>query len=65
MVDYNREAALQRVESFAEAAKQKVRDIFAKQREYAQTHGLDLAPQAEQLQLSLIDQVVAQKKNTL
>ena len=65
ILDYNREAALKQVEDFAEQAKQKVRNIFVQQKNHAKTHGLDLAPQGEQLQLSLFDLIVAEKKSTL
>jgi ribosome recycling factor len=65
VLDYNREAAIKQVEDFAATAKQKVRDIFAKQRKYAQTYGLELKAHAETLHLRLIDETVAEKKSTL
>lgn len=65
VLEYNREAALKQVEDFAEAAKQKVRNIFVQQKNHAKTHALEFAPQAEQLQLSLFDLIVAEKKSTL
>ena len=65
VLDYNQEAAIKQVEDIAAAAKQKVRDIFANQRKYAQAHGLHVAAQAETLHLRLIDMAVAEKKSTL
>ena len=65
VLEYNKEAAIKKVDEFAQQAKEKVREIFAKQQARAQTYNLDLNPQAEQLHLQMLEETVSEKKSTL
>ena len=65
VLEYDKDAALKQVDDFAKIAKEKVRAVFAQQQTHAQTYGLELNPQAEEVYLAMLKQTVAEKKSTL